>query len=194
MYNNLLAIMSSDLDTTNNASEVGSQIYCSASSVDINTTRVANNDTPGNVDQAFYCANQPAGTVCTIRGDDPFNGSCDVSVLGNIADSITDSQTTALIIGLCVALGCAAIIIIVSIVMAKKLRKVRQAAPEDKQQHMWAALDDPSMESPRPAAPAQPAEPTTAAGSRPVSVRASSPLDWYDNPQEQQQDSDSSSV
>jgi hypothetical protein len=38
---------------------------------------------------------------------------------------------------------------------------VRQAAPEDKQQHMWAALDDPSMESPRPAAPSQPAEPTT---------------------------------
>lgn len=59
-----------------------------------------------------------------VRGEDPFAGSCDTSVLGNIADSITDSQTTALIIGLCVALGCAAIIIVVSIVMAKKLRRV----------------------------------------------------------------------
>jgi hypothetical protein len=197
-YNNLLALMSSDLDASNNATEFGAQIYCSGSSIDINTTNVAGNQTPGNVDQAFYCANQPAGTICTIRGEDPFAGSCDTSVLGNIADSITDSQTTALIIGLCVALGCAAIIIVVSIVMAKKLRRVRQAAPEDKQQHMWAALDDPSMESPRPAAPSQPAEPTTttaaaAPASRPASVRASSPLDWYDNP-EAQQESDSSSV
>lgn len=33
--------------------------------------------------------------------------------------------------------------------------QVKQATPEDKQQHMWAALDDDNVESPRAAAPSQ---------------------------------------
>lgn len=58
-----------------------------------------------------------------VRGEDPFANSCDASLL---PDSVTDDQATALIIGLCVALGSAAIIIVVSIVLAKKLRRVRR--------------------------------------------------------------------
>lgn len=59
--------MTSEFDTSNSASEFGGQIYCSGSSIDINTTKVADNQTPGNSDQAFYCAIQPAGTICTSK-------------------------------------------------------------------------------------------------------------------------------
>jgi hypothetical protein len=125
----------------NAAANSGGGIFCSDSTLVLASCSITENTGPSDAtNNNVYCSPIPPGTVCDISGDLQWAGLCHSVVPGS--SDLSSDQIVWVIVGVVSAALASAIIIVFAVVICKRLNKTRPANIEDKQKHVWTALDD----------------------------------------------------